>query len=164
MASGDRILSFPAAAGIPPTASFAPLVRRNNHLLAAFDAAADESLDFEAVWPVTFPSSVTLKIIWAADTATSGTTRWGAQFERIGAAQQDLDSDGFATAKTAGTAANGTAGNTVETTITFTSAEADSLAVGEWFRLRIYRDADGTSGTDDMTGDAHLVGLEIYET
>jgi hypothetical protein len=40
----------------------------------------------------------------------------------------------------------------------------DSLAVGEMFRLKIRRDADGSVGTDDVTTDAELVGVEIKET
>jgi hypothetical protein len=42
----------------------------------------------------------------------------------------------------------------------------DSLADGETFVLRFYRDADGTSGTDDMTGDLQLIdgSITIEET
>jgi hypothetical protein len=40
----------------------------------------------------------------------------------------------------------------------------DSVAAGEIFRLKITRDADGTSGTDDLTGDAELLGVEVKET
>ncbi len=47
--------------------------------------------------------------------------------------------------------------------ITFTDgADMDSLAVGESFILRITRDAD--NGSDDMTGDAYLIAIEIKET
>lgn len=164
MASGDRIEVFEAAAGMPPTVSFAVPVRRNSHFVYAFDAAADENLDFESVWPVTFPAGgVTLRLHWAADTATSGACRWQVSFERIATAQ-DLDADGFATAKSAGTTTGGTAGVPNLTSITFTQAEADALDLGEAYRLRISRDADGTTGTDDMTGDAHLLAVEVYET
>jgi hypothetical protein len=38
----------------------------------------------------------------------------------------------------------------------------DSLAAGESFRLRIYRDAD--NGSDTMTNDAELLRIEVRET
>jgi len=48
-------------------------------------------------------------------------------------------------------------------TIAFTNgAQMDSLAAGESFRLRIYRDAN--NGDDDMAGDAQLLRIEIQET
>jgi hypothetical protein len=39
----------------------------------------------------------------------------------------------------------------------------DSLAAGEPFRLKVRRDADGTSGTDDIATDAELVRIVIRE-
>ena len=163
MASGERIARVVAGEGLPPSSAFATPLRRNNHLVFAFDAATDENLDFEDVWPITFPAGgITLVVIWAADTATSGTARWQVSFERETA--QDLDSDGLATAKTGGTATGGTAGVPNTTSLTFTQSEADSIDRGDPFRMRVSRDADGSTGTDDMTGDAHLLAVEIYET
>jgi len=43
-------------------------------------------------------------------------------------------------------------------------AQMDSLANGEAYRLKIRRDADGTSGTDDITTDAELVAVVLRET
>jgi hypothetical protein len=40
----------------------------------------------------------------------------------------------------------------------------DSLAAGEAYRLKIRRDADGTSGTDDITTDAELIAVNVKET
>jgi hypothetical protein len=49
-------------------------------------------------------------------------------------------------------------------TITFTAgAQMGSLVAGEAFRLKIRRDADGTSGTDDITTDAHLMRVILRE-
>ena len=49
--------------------------------------------------------------------------------------------------------------------ITFTNgAQMDSLAVGEPYRLKVRRDADGTSGTDDVATDAQIIAIEIKET
>ena len=43
-------------------------------------------------------------------------------------------------------------------------AQMDSLSAGEAFRLKLRRDADGTSGTDDVTTDAELLLVEVKET
>jgi hypothetical protein len=40
----------------------------------------------------------------------------------------------------------------------------DSLAASEPYRLKIRRDADGTSGTDDITTDLELLRVVVRET
>jgi len=37
------------------------------------------------------------------------------------------------------------------------------VVAGDLFRLKIRRDADGTNGTDDITTDMELIGIEIVE-
>lgn len=149
----------------PPASNFATLDTRNSHLVLDFDAATDESAVFRGILPVSYAGAgVNVKLIWCATSATSGTTRWAVAFERIPAGALDIDADSFATANTAGGTADATNGETTETTIAFANgSEMDSLAAGEMFRLKVTRDADGTSGTDDMTGDAELVAVVITE-
>lgn len=163
MASGNTLLVFSAEDGSPPSSAFAAWTRRNNHIVAGFDAAADESLDFRGVLPQHYSGGgLTILLHWIAESATSGTCRWSAAMERL---NTDMDSDSFATAQTAGDTANATSGIITTTSISMSSgANMDSLVAGEAFRLRISRDADGTSGTDDMTGDAQLVAVEVRET
>lgn len=163
MASGNTLLIFSAEDGTPPLSAFCAWVRRNNHIVAAFDAATDENLDFRGVLPQHYAGGgLTLILTWMAESATANTCRWSAAMEAM---TTDLDSDSFATAQTAGGTANATSGVVTQTTITMSSgANMDSLAAGGAFRLRISRDADGTSGTDDMTGDAQLLTVEIRET
>jgi hypothetical protein len=73
--------------------------------------------------------------------------------------------DSFAAAQSAGTVAIAPSGTEMETTITITNGAAmDNLAVGERYRLKITRDADQTTGTDDMAGDAELVQVDVIET
>lgn len=78
----------------------------------------------------------------------------------------DIDADSFTGTFQGGDgAANGTSGITTDVSIAFTSgAQMDSLAAGERFRLKIRRDADGTSGTDDIATDAELFAVHIKET
>jgi len=142
----------------PPASNYATIDTRNGLMVLEFDAATDESAVFVGIMPQTtsLSSGLKIRINWIADTATTGTCRWGAQIERM---NTDLDSDSFDTASTAGSTTNATSGIITTTEISITTI--DSLAVGEPFRLKIYRDADGTSGTDDMTGDAQLVSVEI---
>lgn len=166
MASGDTLCVFSATDNHPPAANYATPDVRNSHPVLDFDADADESAIFAGVLPRSYAGGgLTITVHWAASSATSGSCRWQTAIERIGAAGQDIDSDGFATANSAGGTADGTSGKTTATPIAHTSgAEMDSLAAAETFRLKVTRDADGTSGTDDMTGDAELLAVEIKET
>lgn len=115
-----------------------------------------------------FPSSnyagggITVYIHWAAASATSGTIGWDVAFERIGAAQQDIDSDGFASAQTVTAATvDGTSGNVKITNVAITDgANIDSIAAGEAFRIRIRRDVTN----DTAAGDAQLIAVELKET
>lgn len=166
MASGDTLVVFGVLENEPPSSNFASIDTRNLQPCLDFDASTDESAIFSGVLPRNYAGGgITVRLYWAATSATSGTCRWSVAVERQADEAQDLDSDGFATANTAGATAPGTSGALQYTDIAFASgAEMDSLAVGERFRLKVTRDADGTSGTDDMTGDAELFAVEIRET
>lgn len=166
MASGNTLIAFGALDNEPPTSNYATLDTRNAQPCLDFDPSTDESAVFSGVLPRHYAGGgLTVRIYWAATSATSGTCRWNAAIERQDASGQDLDSDSFATAQAAGGSAPGTSGALLYTEITFTSgAQMDSLAAGERFRLKITRDADGTGGTDDMTGDAEVFAVEVKET
>lgn len=165
MASADTLLSFLPADNEPPSASYATLDIRNGHPVLDFDAAADEIAIFSGVLPRNYAGGgITIKLHLMATSATSGTSRWLTAIERMDTGT-DLDADSFATANSAGVASTGTAGAPFNLDIVHTSgAQMDSLAAGDPFRLKVTRDADGTSGTDDMAGDAELVAVEIRET
>lgn len=161
MATGQTLNRFTPQGNQPPAASYATPDVRNSICVLDFDAAADEAAVFVDVLPRNYGGGgLTVYLHWAASSATSGTCRWGVQFER---GDTDMDADSFATAQAATGAANGTSGIVTTTTITMSSgANMDSLAAGEAFRLRITRDAN--NGSDTMTGDAQLVAVEIRET
>lgn len=164
MASGNTLNVFTPQQNEAPTANYATLDTRNGHLVLDFDATTDESAVFKSILPRHYAGGgLTVSIHWTATSATSGSCRWQVQLEAISG--QDIDSDGFASAQSNGGTANGTSGIETVTTVTFTDgAQMDSLAAGGAFRLKVTRDADGTSGTDDMTGDAELIAVEIKET
>ena len=141
----------------PPASNFATLDTRNSLAVLDFDAATDESAVFVGVVPegATLTSGIVVRLSWAATSATSGDCVWGVQFEKT--TGQDIDSDSFDTAATGTTTTSGTSGVVNTTSITITTI--DSLAAGDCYRLKVYRDAD--AGGDTMTGDAELVAVEI---
>lgn len=166
-ASGQTLLVLPAAACYPETTSGVQIDSRNDHLVWDFDGATDEELLCPAVLPRNYAGGgLTVSLYIAFTSATTGTSRWQADIERVQASTQDIDSDGFTGSfQSAAGSVPATSGHVIVVTITFTSgAQMDSLAAGEYFRLKIRRDADGTSGTDDVTTDAELVAIEIKET
>lgn len=164
MASGDTLCSLKVGDNEPPSSNYATVDTRNGHLVIDFDASTDESMVVRGILPRNYAGGgVTIYVHWRATSATSGASRWATAFERV--AGQDIDSDSFATAQTTGGTANGTSGVETVTSIAHTDGgQMDSVAAGEEFRLKITRDADGTSGTDDMTGDAEISSIEIKET
>lgn len=166
MASGNTLLQFAPLGNEPPASSYATLDTRNAHPCLDFDGTADE----EAVWSGVLPAhyaggGLTVDTFWAFTSATSGSLRVQAAIERIDASSLDIDADSFASFQSAGGTAPGTSGQVIVVSVAFTSgAQMDSLAASEAFRLKIRRDADGTSGTDDITSDAELLAVLVRET
>lgn len=165
MASGDTLLIFTPLMNEPPAAAFATLDTRNSHAVLDFDGATDEEAVFTGIMPAHYAATtgVTVKVHVAFTSATSGTANIEGLWELV--TGLDIDADSFATMQDVGVTANGTSGIEVIGSITFTAGAAmDSVVAGSLFRLKIRRDADGTNGTDDITTDMELLGIEIMET
>lgn len=142
----------------PPATNFATIDTRNSILVLDFsDSTADESAIFVGVIPegASLGSGIKVRITWMATTATTGTVRWGAQFMNL---NTDCDSDSFDTATEGNGTANATSGTPTTTELTLTSI--DSLAAGEFYRLKIYREQSDTVN-DTMSGDAELIAVEV---
>lgn len=127
-------------------------------------ATAGEYADFYGIMPRTYAGGgLTLYLHWLS-AATTGDCVWKAAFRRVADDAEDLNTTAHTydyNSVTATTA--GTAGELAYDTITFTDgADMDSLAVGESFILRIFRDSDAAG--DDLAGDASLFAVEIKET
>lgn len=150
----------------PPSTSYATLDTRNGHPVLDFDGSADEEAVFSGVLPSDYAGGgLTVSTWWAFTSATSGSLRVQAAIERINVSSLDIDADSFASFQSAGGSAPGTSGQVIQVDVVFTDgAQMDSLAAGEAFRLKIRRDADGTSGTDDIATDAELVMTMVMET
>jgi hypothetical protein len=163
MASGDTLCIWNALANEPPAASYATLDTRNSQPCLDFDGAADEEAVFSGVLPRHYGGGgITAKLHVRFTSATSGNAYWQAAFERK---NTDADADSFASLKGAAGNPNATSGIETVVSIAFTDgAEIDSIAVGDGFRFKVHRDADGSAGTDDQTTDAELTEVELIET
>lgn len=154
------------ASNLPPLSNYATVDTRNNHMVLDFDAAAaSEAAMFPFILPRIYAGGgITVYLHWAASSATAGDVIWRTSFERIGDGQQDIDSDGFATAVTwAAATCSATSGNVVIDSQAHTNgAQIDSAAVGEYCRLKVER--LGSNVSDTMTGDAELLAVELKET
>lgn len=166
MASGDTLCVFTPEANQPPTSNYATFDQRNARLCLDFDASVDESAVFAGVMPRTYSGGGITVTLWIAHSlATSGTSRWTAEIEAPIDDLVALGGDSFAAAQSASCTADGTPGVASTAVISFTDgSQMDNCGAGDPFRIRITRDADGTTGTDNATGDAELYWLEIKET
>lgn len=131
-----------------------------------FDGSTDEEAVFTSILDRKYAGGGLTVNLWVgAASATSGSIRFQVAIERIDASGLDTDADSFAAFQSNGVTAPGTSGQFLVCAVTFTNgAQMDSLAVGEPYRLKVRRDADGTSGTDDVATDAQLLACEIKET
>ena len=150
---------FTALDGSPPATNFATFDTRNSIPVLDFDGTAtNEEIVFSGIMPeaAVLTSGLKVRIHWTSVDQTTGQCRWGVQFERM---NTDLDTDSFdPTANEAHSTTNATPGIITVTEITCTAI--DSLAAGEPFRLKVYRDASDTTN-DTMTNDAELVLVEV---
>jgi hypothetical protein len=144
-----------------PPATFATMDLRNAHPVLDFDDSDNESAQFSAVLQPGYDGGgLTVDIYWAATSATSGSVVWDVSFER---GTTDIDSDSYASANSATASTNGTSGIITKTTITFTDgAEMDSMAAGDFYRVRLGR--HGSNGSDTMSGDAEMLSITVRET
>ncbi|MHC4707564.1 MAG: hypothetical protein ACYS8I_10825, partial [Planctomycetota bacterium] len=147
----------------PPASNYATIDLRNRHPVLDFDGATNESAVFSAVMPRNYGGGgVTVYIHYAMSSAASGTVDWDVAFERIGDQQQDIDSDGFASAKSVDdTAVPGTSGLVDVVGVSLSDgSDMDGIQAAEGFRVKVTRDAV----SDDASGDAELLFVELKET
>ena len=166
MASGDTLAVFFPQDAEPPSSNYATLDTRNGVLVLDFDDTTDESVDFAGFMPRHYGGGgITVTVGWMATTATTGTISLDVSFMSVTDDADDLDTKSFASANNANPTTASATGEVDYATITFTDgADMDSVAAGEYFRMRVTRDADGTTSTDDVSGDMELVFVEIKET
>jgi hypothetical protein len=153
----------PNSAEFPNTTNFPGLSTVNGRPVLWFDGATDEECAWSFVAPVGLTGALTLVLYLVAASATTGTCRFQVQVEAVTPADAlDLDaSSSYDTANSNGGTVAGTAGYLFSIAVTLTNA--DSMAAGDYVRILVHRDADGTSGTDDVTTDIGLLHAEFRD-
>ncbi|MDX2165734.1 MAG: hypothetical protein SF182_01665 [Deltaproteobacteria bacterium] len=124
-----------------------------------FDDTTDESIQQTVLLPTDWTGAIDARLDWLA-AATSGAVGWCVQLVCVAAGETD---DPAFPAQASGNCVSSTAaGSTLQTTIaTKTGLTATSCAAGELMHVQVSRDANGGAVTDDMTGDARLIGVEL---
>lgn len=150
----------------PPSSAFATLDTRAGFLVLDFDDTTDESAIFRFAVPDSYAGGgFTVKVLWSATSATSGTISLDVAFMSVTDDADDLDTKAFAAANNANPTTASATGEVDYISITFTDgADSDSIAAGEMAFIKITRDADGTTSTDNLVGDMELHEVLIYET
>lgn len=123
--------------------------------VAAFDAAADEHLWFQFRMPDNYVSTPKVILHWMAK-ATANKCAWGARIGAVTPGDADTPVE-HAEAEAAVVSAEVNATEErrlIETTL---EPKTDSVAAGDFVKLLVYRDADGTAATDSLTVDAELL-------
>ena len=162
MATGDTLVTFDAAAGIPPPSSFATFdVTAAGHVVLDFDDSTTESVYFEGVMPGQYDGSTALTVVlgWKFSTYVgSQTCDWEVSWYRVADDADSIESYTFATAQTTLATEASATGELDYASINFTNAQADGIQPNETFVLKVAR--DDTGGTASP-GDAELAFVEI---
>ena len=168
MASTNFMAVFTPLNNEPPASNYATLDTRNSIPVLDFDPTTDEEAIFGGVLPNHYGGGgLTVTVVWATTSGTSGNAVWQGAFESNTDDADDLDADSFASFNSSGAvAAPSATGEFAYDNITFTDgAQIDSLAAGESYRFKLRRDADNTSATDSLTAtDLEVIRVIIKET
>ena len=162
---------FPASAQPLAATNYPALLSKTgsafNQDVLAFDASTDEACIFKFNATNYGSGSLTLRIRWYADTGSSGNVVWGVALAAItpNTDTQDAETKTFDTADTVQDTHLGTTAQRLHEAV-ITIENLNSMAAGDEVALKLYRDADGTAATDDLTGDANVtsVVLEYSDT
>src|SRR3990167_2569317 len=166
MASGDLLAVITPHSNEPPAAAFATLDTRNGYIVLDFDDTTDESAIFRFAVPNTYAGGgFTVKVLWSATSATSGTISLDVAFMSVTDDADDLDTKAFAAANNANPTTASATGEVDYVSVTFTDgADSDSVAASEMFFIKVTRDADGTTSTDNLVGDCEILEILVTET
>lgn len=159
----DTLAKWGAKDAHPPSSDYATLDTRNDHLVLDFDDSTDEAMYFYGSMPLAYDGGgIWVEIEYAMTSATSGEVVWGVAWENLSDEAQDLDADGFASAKTVTDTVSATSGKLRRAQLFFENTEIDGVVAKDLYRLKLYKDAD--AGADDASGDAEFKNLTAYES
>lgn len=156
-----RATFTPYAAEFPSTA-FPQLTLSNRRPVLAFDAVTQETCQWTGIAAQGFTGTVTAVISYIMATATANLVDFEVSLEAVTDGDAtDLDAvDSFDTVNSANATVPGTAGHIGQLSVTLTNA--DSIAAGDYFRLKVSRDADDATN-DTATGDCHVLSVELRD-
>jgi len=160
-AGAAPFITFSAFEAMLPTANYPQFDARNLLPVIDFDQTTGETCYFLLRMPDSYAGgSLIVSLSWMATTATSGTIGWTVAFARLNDANQDVDSYAFDTASTITAATvSGTAGKITTTSVTVANGDADLIAAGDLFILRVVRDV----ANDTCADDAEFISGKIVE-
>lgn len=157
----SRMVFTPYSAEFPAS-NFPQLTLVNRRPVLAFDATTQETCQWTSIAPQGLTGTLTAVISYIMASATTGGVIFGVALEAITDGDAtDLDAgDSFDTDNENGDlTVPGTAGHIDQISITLTNA--DSLAAGDYFRLRLRRDP--ADANDDATGDCYVLSVELRD-
>jgi hypothetical protein len=124
--------------------------------VADFDASSDESIHVWEFLPSDFTGQIDVRVLGFA-AATTGTARLGVRVDcSSNGESHDVTSTNLTTFAWTPNGTTNFQASATATGITITGCLGADLA-----KIQFFRDADGTSGTDDMAGDFRGIGLEL---
>lgn len=147
-----------------PASNFPQLDLNNRRPVLWFDASTDETCYWTFKAPQTLTGTLTLVLTLVMASATSNAVGFQAQVEAItagDAVDTDATTSFDSVNNSASTTVAGTAGYEFEITITLTNA--DSIAAGDYVRISLNRDANGSAITDSATGDCGVYAVELRD-
>lgn len=156
-----RFVLTPLSAEFPATAS-AALTVVNARPALAFDAGTLESAHWTSVAPQGMTGALTAVVTYKMASAITGGVAFEASIEAVSDGDAlDLDATtSFDTVNTGTVAAvPGTAGYIDQLSITLTNA--DAIAVGDYFRLRLSRAV--ANAADTAAGDCYVLAVEFRD-
>lgn len=148
-----------------PSSNFPQYLLVNRRPALAFDASTDETCYWTGIAPQGLTSTYSIIITYMMASATANAVGFQAQIEAVSDGDTtDLDATTSfdSVNNSASTTVPGTAGYIDQITIALTNA--DSIAAGDYFRLSLNRDADGSAITDSATGDAYVLAVEFRDS
>lgn len=159
-------INLPAQSFIIPSSGGCSRGVAQNRPYLAFDAATQESSRSPAFqMPAAYTGIGTLKadVHYIMESATSGTVNFEVSVEAITAADAvDVDAaESFDSVNSGSATVPGTAGYLGVMTITLTNK--DSVAAGDYVRLKLDRDADDAGSDDSASGDARVLLVVVRE-
>lgn len=156
-----RAIFTPYSAEFPATA-FPQLQLVNRRPVLSYDASTQETAQWTGIAAQGFTGTVTALVNYVMASATANLVDFEVSLEAVTDGDAtDLDAgDSFDTVNSASTTVPGTAGHIDQLSITLTNA--DSIAAGDYFRLKVSRDADDATN-DTATGDCHVLAVELRD-